>query len=155
MTDKSAFTDDEWKAITDAPLLVSLAMFAAGQHGPISMVKEASASARAVARPGNRGAATALIAEISPEAEGREARHDMRAHHGKSMDAVIEGALADLQPAAAALRKLPLDEAAEVAGWFVDIARAVAAASKGVSADEQATIDKIAATFSRGSAVSS
>ena len=79
MTDKSAFTDDEWKAIVDAPLLVSLAMFAAGQHGPISMVKEASASARGIARPGERGAATALIAQISPEAESREARHDVRA----------------------------------------------------------------------------
>ena len=44
MTDKSAFTDDEWHALTDAPLLVTAAVFAAGEHGPISMVKEASAS---------------------------------------------------------------------------------------------------------------
>jgi hypothetical protein len=147
MTDKSAFTDDEWKAITEAPLLTSLAMFAAGQHGPISMVKEASASARAVARPGDRGVATALIAQIVPAAEGHEARHDARAHQGKSMEAVVDRALADLQPAAAALLKLPPEERAEVAGWLVDIARAVAAASKGVSPDEQATIDKIAAIF--------
>jgi len=34
MTDKSAFTDDEWKALTEAPLLVTLALFAAGEHGP-------------------------------------------------------------------------------------------------------------------------
>ena len=46
MTDKSTFTDDEWHALTDAPLLVTMAIFAAGEHGPISMVKEASASAR-------------------------------------------------------------------------------------------------------------
>jgi hypothetical protein len=150
MTDKSVFTDEEWKAITDAPLLASLAMFAAGEHGPISMVKEASASARAVARPGDRGAATELIAQITPEAESREARHDARAHHGKSLDEVIDSALADLEPAADALRrKLPLEEAAEVAGWYVDVARAVAGASKGVSPKEQATIDKIAAIFSR------
>ena len=150
MTDKSVFTDDEWKAITDAPLLASLAMFAAGEHGPISMVKEASASARALARPGDRGAATALIAQITPEAESREARHDARAHHGKSVDELIDSALADLQPAADALRqKLPLEEAAEVFGWYLDIARAVAAASKGVNPKEQATIDKIAAIFSR------
>src|SRR6476620_3947572 len=51
MTDKSAFTDDEWKALTEAPLLVTLALFAAGEHGPISMVKEASASARTIAHP--------------------------------------------------------------------------------------------------------
>ena len=46
MTDKSAFTDDEWHALTHAPLMVTMAIFAAGEHGPISMVKEASASAR-------------------------------------------------------------------------------------------------------------
>jgi hypothetical protein len=147
MTDKSVFSDDEWRAIVDAPLRATMAMFAAGEHGPISMVKEASASARAIARPGDRGAAGALIAQISSEAEGREARHDVKAHHGQSMDTVADTALSELQPAAAALRKLPDVEAAEVAGWLVDIARAVAGASKGVSDKEQATIDKIAAMF--------
>ena len=54
MTDKTAFTDEEWHALTETPLLISLAMVAAGDHGPISMVKEASATrgrcpARAIA----------------------------------------------------------------------------------------------------------
>ena len=73
MTDKSAFTDDEWKALTEAPLLVTLALFAAGEHGPISMVKEASASARTIAHPPAGGPADELIAEIAKEAEGKEA----------------------------------------------------------------------------------
>ncbi len=124
-----------------------MAMFAAGEHGPISMVKEASASARAIAHPGDRGAAAALIAQISAEAEGKEARHDAKVHHGKSMETITDTALSELQPAATAVRKLPEVEAAEVAGWLVDIARAVAGASKGVSDREQATIDKIAAMF--------
>jgi hypothetical protein len=148
MTDKSAFTDDEWHALAEAPLLISLAMVAAGQHGPISVVKEASASARAMARPGDRGPANELIAEIARDAEGREARHDASAHRGKSMEAVIDNALGDLRPAAAALEKLPSAEAAQVGAWLVDIARAVAAAAKGVSPAEDATIDKIAALFS-------
>ena len=92
MTDKSAFTDDEWKTIEEAPLLISLAMVAVGQHGPISMVKEASASARALAKPGDRGAANALIAQIAHNAESKEARHDAKAHHDKTMDAVVESA---------------------------------------------------------------
>ncbi len=46
MTDKSVFTDDEWHTLTEAPLLVTAAIFLAGEHGPISMIKEASASAR-------------------------------------------------------------------------------------------------------------
>jgi len=45
MTDESAFSDSEWHALTDAPLLVTAAIFFVGEHGPISMMKEASASA--------------------------------------------------------------------------------------------------------------
>ncbi len=115
MTDKSAFTDDEWKVLTEAPLLVTLALFAAGEHGPISMVKEA--------------------------------RHNARQHQVANLDQVIEASLADLGGAATALRKLPNDEAAQVAGWFVDIAKAVAAAAKTVTPAEQETIDKISALF--------
>ena len=71
MTDKSVFTEDEWHALAEAPLLISLAMVAAGQHGPISVVKEASASARAMARPGDRGPANELIAASPVEKEQR------------------------------------------------------------------------------------
>ena len=45
MTDKSAFTESEWHALTEAPMLVTAALIYVGEHGPISMVKEASASA--------------------------------------------------------------------------------------------------------------
>ena len=45
MTDRSAFTDDEWSAFSEAPLWVTLAVVTVGEHGPISMVKEAAASA--------------------------------------------------------------------------------------------------------------
>ena len=146
MTDKSAFTAEEWHALTDAPLMVTMAIFAAGEHGPISMVKEASASARSIANPGNRGIATELIAQIAAEADGKEARHDMKQHREKDLDATIAGALADLEPAAAALRAntSPM-EAAEVAGWLLDIAEAVAKAAKTVNAKEQETIERITA----------
>lgn len=147
MTDKSVFSDAEWHALTDAPLLVTLAIFVTGEHGPISMVKEASASARAIARPGDRGSAGALIAEIAAAAESKEARHDMKEHRGASMDEALQRALADLQPAAAALAKLPSGEAAQVGAWLVDIANAVAGAAKSVKPAEQAAIDKIAALF--------
>jgi hypothetical protein len=147
MTDKSVFSDAEWHALTDAPLLVTLAIFITGEHGPISMVKEASASARAIARPGDRGSATALIAEIAAEAESKEARHDMKEHRGASQDEALQRSLTDLQPAATALAKLPADEAAQVGGWIVDIAKAVAGAAKTVNPAEQAAIDKVAALF--------
>jgi hypothetical protein len=144
MTDKSIFSDDEWKALTEAPLLVTLAVFAAGEHGPISMVKEAAASARAIAHPGDRRTASELIVEIAREAESKEARHDLKQHRGVSPAELADSALADLQHAATALKKLPPEEAAEVASWLVDIAKAVAQAAKTVNPAEQATIDKIA-----------
>jgi hypothetical protein len=147
MTDKSAFNDTEWHALADAPLLVTLAMFITGEHGPISMVKEASASARAIARPGDRGSAGALIDEIAAAAESKEARHDMKEHRGSSMDEALQRTLADLQPAATALAKLPADEAAQVGAWLVDIAKAVGGAAKTVTPAEQAAIDKVTALF--------
>jgi len=147
MTDKSAFTEAEWHALTDAPLLVTTAVFMAGEHGPISMVKEASASARAISRPGERGVANALVGEIVAEANTKEARAEMKEHRGPTPQAAIESVLRDLAPAAAALKKLPAEEAAQIAQWFVAIGEAVAASAKTVNPDERATIDKIAALF--------
>jgi hypothetical protein len=152
MTDKTVFSDAEWHALTDAPLLVTLAIFVTGEHGPISLVKEASASARAIAQPGDRGSADALIAEIAAAAESKEARHDMKDHRGSSIDETLQRAFADLQPAAIALAKLPPDEAAQVGAWLVDIANAVAGAAKTVKPAEQAAIDKIATLFAPTSA---
>jgi hypothetical protein len=147
MSDKSVFTDDEWHALVDAPLLITAAIFVVGEHGPISMMKEASAGARSIARPGEHGPANALIGEISAEAHSKEARAEMKDARGPTPQAAVENALRDLKPAADALGKLPPDEAAEVAKWYVGIARAVAASAKTVNADEQATIDKIAKLF--------
>ena len=147
MTDKSAFTDDEWKAITEAPLLVTLALFAVGEHGPISAVKEAAASARTIAHPPAGGPADELIAEIAQEARSKEARHDASQHQVANLEQVAEACLTDLGGSATALRKLPNIEAAQIGGWFVDIAKEVAAAAKTVTPAEQATIDKIGALF--------
>ncbi len=147
MTDKSAFTESEWHALTDAPLLITAAVFVVGEHGPISMVKEASASARSISKPGERGVANELIGQIVAEANTKEAREEMKEHRGPTPQAAIESLLHELEPAAAALKKLPSDEAAQVAAWFVDIAEAVAQSAKSVNPDEQATIGKISTLF--------
>jgi hypothetical protein len=143
MTDKSFFNDDEWKALSEAPLAVTLAMVAVGQHGPISMVKEAAASAREMTRPHDRGAANELIALLAHDAQTKEARHDVEAHKGHSIDEEVGIALDLLRPAAAAIAKLSAEEAGEVRAWLVDIARAVADASKGTSDAETSTIERI------------
>jgi hypothetical protein len=147
MSTKTDFTDAEWKAVTEAPLLITAAMFGAGQHGPISMVKESAASAKVITHPGNRGAASGLIAEIMPEAQSKEARHDAEHHKGQSIAAIVDACLADLAPAAAALSRLPQDEASGVAEWYLDIAVAVARSSKGVSDTERDAVNRVADLF--------
>ena len=147
MTDKSVFSDDEWHAVTEAPLLVTAAIFYAGEHGPISMVKEASASARSISKPGERGVANELIGQIVAEANTKEARAELKEHRGPTPQAAIESALHELEPAAAALKKLPADEAEQVAAWFLDIAKAVAESAKTVNPDEQVTLQKLATLF--------
>jgi hypothetical protein len=147
VTDKSAFTDDEWHALTDAPLMITAAIFYVGEHGPISMMKEASASARTISKPGERGVANELIGQIVAEANTKEARSELKEHRGPTPQAAVESALHELEPAAAALRKLPAAEAEQVSAWFVAIARAVAGAAKSVNPEEEATIDKIEALF--------
>jgi len=150
MTDKSAFSDDEWHALTEAPVLVTAAIFYAGEHGPISMIKEATASAHSITKPGERGAANALIGEIVAEATSKEARAELKEKRGPTPQAAIESVLHELEPAAAALKKLPPDEASQVAAWFVAIAEAVASSAKSVNPDEQAAIDKLKALFGVG-----
>jgi hypothetical protein len=148
MTDKSAFSDEEWHALTDAPLLITAAIFAVGEHGPISMMKEASASARSISRPGERGVANELIGQIVAEANTKEARADLKEHRGPTPQAAVESVLRDLEPAATAMKqKLPPDEAAQVGAWFVAIAEAVAQSAKTVNPDEQVTLEKLAALF--------
>jgi hypothetical protein len=143
MTDRSFFSDDEWAALTHAPLHVTVAVIAVAEHGPIALVKEASATAKALTRPGDHGPANELIAAIAHEAEGHDARHAAKADRGSSPDAVIDEALAELAPATAAIAKLPIDEAIEVRAWLIELANAVAGAAKGTSEKEAAVIERI------------
>jgi hypothetical protein len=143
MTDRSFFTDDEWAALSQAPLHVTMAVVAVAEHGPISLLKEASATAKSLARPGDHGPATELITAIAHEAQGHDARHAAKGDRGASPDEVIDEALAELQPAVTAIAKLPIAEAAEVRAWLIDLANNVAGAAKGTNEKERAVVERI------------
>ena len=147
MSDKSTFSDEEWRALVDAPMYISMMMAAVGSHGPISMAKESMASAKAITRPSNHEKANLLISQIAKEAEGKEARHDTRHHKAANIQVLVDELLGDLEPAKKALAKIPADEAAGVVEWFVDIAQAVAEAAQGVKPEEQETIERIKKAF--------
>ena len=147
MTDKSAFSEAEWHALTEAPLLVTAALLLRGRARP-DLDGEGVERKRPIdLEAGERGVANALIGQIVAEANTKETRAELKEHRGPTPQAAVESVLQELEPAAAALKKLPPDEAAQVAAWFVAIAEAVAQSAKTVNPDEQATIAKIAALF--------
>lgn len=147
MTDRSAFSDDQWHALTDAPVAIMLAMALVGDHGPISMMKESTAGAKAIARPEHSGPADLLISQIVPEAAAKEARHDAKQHKGSTPNVIVDGLLSDVTAAVEVLSGIPEDESAQVRQWFYDVGAAVAAASKGVKPAEQELLDRLRATL--------
>ncbi len=147
MTDRSAFSDDQWHALTDAPVAIMLAMALVGDHGPISMMKESTAGAKAIARPEHSGPADLLISQIVPEAAAKEARHDAKQHKGSTPNVIVDGLLSDVTAAVEVLSGIPEEESAQVRQWFYDVGAAVAAASKGVKPAEQELLDRLRATL--------
>ena len=143
MTDKTAFTDEQWHAITDAPVAIMLAVTVVGDHGPISLMKESAAGAKAMAMPAHSGPADALIAEIVPDAKDKQARHDAKQHKGATPNVVVDGLVGDVEKAVAALGAIPADESAQVRQWLYEIGAAVAGASKGVKPAEQELLDRL------------
>ena len=143
MTDRSAFTDEQWHALTDAPVAIMLSMAMVGDHGPISMVKESAAGAKVMSAPPHSGPADELIAAIVPDAKDKQARHDAKQHKGATPNVIVDGLVADVQAASNALDDIPAAEAAQVRQWFLDIATAVAGASKGVKPAEQELIARL------------
>ena len=132
--------------------MVTLALFAAGEHGPISMVKEASASARTIAHPSAAADRPTSSSPRSPrKRRARRRAHDARQHQVANLDQVIEASLADLG-GAATVSQAPERRGRASRRWYADIAKAVAAAAKTVTPAEQETIDKIAALFAIPSA---
>jgi hypothetical protein len=144
VTDRSAFTDEQWHAITDAPVDIMLAVALVGDHGPISMMKESAAGAKALLRPAHSGPADLLISQIAPEAKDKQARHDAKQHKGSTPNIVVDGLLDDVAAAVSALGHLPEAESAQVRQWYYEIGVAVASASKGVKASEQELLDRLA-----------
>jgi len=144
MTDRSSFSDEQWHALTDAPVALMLAIALVGDHGPISMVKESAAGAKTIARPPHSGPADLLISQIAPEADQKQARHDAKQHKGGTPNVVVDGLVSDVAKAVAALDGIPAAESLQVRQWYFDIATAVAGASKGIKPAEQELLDRLA-----------
>jgi hypothetical protein len=143
MTGKSAFTDEEWRALLEAPPLAGLLVLTA-EHG--GSFRETFALAKAYAEARQQQGQSELLDEIvavKPQFE-RE-RYD-------SEEELHDAALQGLREAATALgSKATPEDAAAYREFVLGLARRVAEAhhegGKPVSPAEQSALDEIASTL--------
>jgi hypothetical protein len=147
MTGKSAFTDEEWQALLEAPPLAGLLVLTA-EHG--GSIRETFALAKAYAEARQQQGQSELLDEIvaiKPQFE-RERYHTEEELH----DAALQG----LRDAKAALEsKATPEDAGAYREFVLGLARRVAEAHKEggerVSPAEQSALDEITSTLASGS----
>ncbi len=166
MTERSAYTDEEWATIVAAPVGVIAAVIGASPNGPLGISQEVAAAVRAFERAAETHRENPLIAALLLTLRDR-----FNAYMGKAPDdAAAEQvdifalgrdparAVAACREAATLLaNRAPPDIAAEVRTWLVELGEAVAqAASEGgfmgiggeqVNAKERAILAEIAAAL--------
>src|SRR5271157_4300367 len=74
MATKANFTPDEWKSLLQSPLLVGIAVSAADPSGLIGMLKESTASARALVEAKSDPNADELVKAVAGDFETSEGR---------------------------------------------------------------------------------
>ena len=129
MTTKADYTDEEWAALTHAPLVAGFAVSLADPGGPIELTKETMATLRAVgAPPGDDELVIAVSQDILAHA---------REHHNVAKELGLKAATAREQ-IAEQLRttskilsaKATPEEAATFRAWLMEAAQKSAEAAK-------------------------
>jgi hypothetical protein len=137
MADKSAFTADEWKALREAPQLISLAVATAGASGLIGTLKEAFSSSAALVEA--MKSENAVLRSISSREEISEAQQALRelaaeakgADFQQTKERIATRALDTLRAALDALqRKGSAGDYDAYAGFARSLAKRVAEAAK-------------------------
>ena len=162
MTDKSAFTKEEWFLLHSTPTMVGMVVMAADQSGFWGTTKESVAIPTGMAAGARDYAGNALIQALLREKEDpeggkvKDSYKDLKNEIKNEAD--IEKLTADVMDNCRKVAdlleaKVPAGESAEYKAWVMGVAQKVAEAakessSKGtgrgkVSADEEALIDKI------------
>ncbi len=129
MTDKAAFSEEEWTRLKRAPFVAGMAISFADPGGPIELAKETAATLRTVINVSDRGEFVGAVA--------RDAEADAKAHHNPLKDFKPRGALAvneiieELKAVNAIVSEKATPEEAEAyRAWLRDAAREAADAAK-------------------------
>jgi len=144
MTEKSAFTDEEWQAVLEAPPLAGMLVLTAEKGGSF---RESFALAKAYAEAREQEGQSELLDEIvsvKPQFERYDSSEELR-----------EEGLQRLRDAAAALgSKATPEEVESYRGFVLALARRVAEAHKEggeqVSSAEQSALEEIESTLGSG-----
>ncbi len=161
MTDKAAFTPDEWTALISSPLLAGMAVTVAEPSGLWGMLQEGMASARAMleAKSASGSRLAKSIAEELSTSQGRSvAQQAVRAQLiGKSKAELKQQIVASLKVVGEVADQKAKEDAPALKAWLKHIAEAVAEASTeggflgfggvSVSDAEKATLAEVAAAL--------
>jgi len=151
MVMKENFTADEWTTLVSLPYAVSMAVIAADPNvmGIWSETKTMMQAPPALAAASGSALAGLVIAEAQPKLKDliKEQQHlwkqDMAGYRTK--------VIASCKAAAAALSKVPADEALSYKKWLLALAQKVAEASKehgvAVSDPEKAALAELSAAL--------
>ena len=139
MTDKQAFTEEEWETVSEGPTSAGF-MVAMAQRG--GTFKESFSIAKAYTEARKQHGASELLDALT------SSKPAVDKDHGRSPEEVKTHALANISEALGVLEGKATPEEVEQYKLFVlGIAQRVAAAAKDVSPEEQAAIDEIASTL--------
>jgi len=129
VTDKAAFSEEEWMRLKRAPFVAGMAISFADPGGPIELAKETAATLRTVVSAGDRGA---FVGAVAGEAEA-----DAKVHQNPLKGFKPRGALAtteileELKAVNAIVSEKATPEEAEAyRTWLRDAAREAADAAK-------------------------
>jgi hypothetical protein len=129
MTAKADYTDEEWAALTRAPIVAGFAITLADPGGPIEITKESLAAMRAAGAPPSDHE---LLIAVSQEAMAqRQSRHnpvkDLDLKGKTSRQQIVD----DLKNVNAILTaKATPEEAASFRAWLIEAAQEAANAAK-------------------------
>jgi hypothetical protein len=167
MTERAAYTDEEWATLVGAPVAVIAAVIGASPNGPVGIAQEIGAAVKAFEQAAEERRDNPLIAALLLTLKDRFEAFTGKAPEDAATAQVdvfalgsdAERAMASVRSAAELLaHRAPPELAAEVRAWLLELADAVAAAAaeggfmgiggEQVSDDERAVIARIEAALS-------
>lgn len=134
MSDRTAFTDDEWSRVLQSVTLAGIAVTAASPSGLWGLIKESFAAGSVLAHAKDNASTCALARAVVDDlqtSEGRSrARQGIEVQAGDKADTIQQRAVAALGEVGALVDAKAPDDAQAFKAWLRGIGQRVAEAAK-------------------------